>query len=39
MEKPEDIESGDKHQFYGQLIVNTLYDKKLGIGIGSFLFV
>jgi hypothetical protein len=31
--KARGIDNGDKHQFYGQLIVNTLYDKKLGIGI------
>lgn len=31
--KARNIDSADKHQFYGQLIVNTLYKKKLGIGI------
>ena len=31
--KAINIDGADKHQFYGQLIVNTLYDKKLGIGI------
>lgn len=37
--KARGIESGDKHQFYGQLIVNTLYDKRLGIGlVPSYLY-
>jgi hypothetical protein len=31
--KAKNIESSDKYQFYGQLIINTLYDKKIGIGI------
>jgi len=31
--KARNIDNGDKYQFYGQLIVNTLYNKKLGIGI------
>lgn len=31
--KARNIEGEDKYQYYGQLIINTLYDKKLGIGI------
>ncbi len=31
--KAENIDSGDKYQYYGQLILNTLYDKKIGFGI------
>lgn len=31
--KAKNIDSGDKYQFYGQMIVNTLFGKKLGIGI------
>jgi len=31
--KARNIDNRDKYQFYGQLIVNTLYNKKLGIGI------
>jgi uncharacterized beta barrel domain-containing protein DUF5777 len=37
--KAINIDNGDKHQFYGQLIVNTLYNKKLGIGfVPSYLY-
>jgi hypothetical protein len=37
--KAQGIESGDKYQFYGQVIINTLYDKKLGIGfVPSYLY-
>ena len=37
--KARNIENSDKYQFYGQLIVNTLYNKKLGIGfVPSYLY-
>ena len=37
--KAINVENGDKYQFYGQLIVNTLYNKKLGIGfVPSYLY-
>lgn len=31
--KARNIDNSDKYQFYGQMIVNTLYDNKLGFGI------
>ena len=37
--KAKNIDNGDKYQFYGQLIVNTLYNKKIGIGfVPSYLY-